>query len=230
MTNKPMLLSIIVPVYNEAATVQSFIKQLLAQTSALGGVEILVVDGGSGDTTVAVVESCGIDCLVGPRGRAQQMNYAATHAKGEHLLFLHCDTTLPAEFASIWHQVRSAGAAWGFFKLQLTGAQMAFRVIETAISWRSRLSGIATGDQAIFVHKDLWRQVQGYRPLALMEDVELSHRLRRIVKPHVSRAAITTSSRRWEQRGLVRTIVLMWFMRACFFFGVSDKTLARWYS
>lgn len=224
-----VVLSVVVPVYNEEATIEPFLRQLLERAGARTEVEILVVDGGSSDATVAMVEACGLTCLCGPRGRAQQMNFAAAQAKGDCLLFLHCDTALPENFGCFCLQVRTISSGWGFFKLRLSGRQWAFRVIERAISWRSRLTGIATGDQAIFVSRDLWQQVQGYRPLALMEDVDLSKRLRSIANPSVVDSAVVTSSRRWEQRGTLKTILLMWYLRLCFSVGVNDGTLARWY-
>lgn len=224
------LLSIIVPAYNEADGVGAFVQQLLACIAEhRQHVELLVVDGGSSDDTVAIVRSFAVRCLQGPRGRARQMNFAAAKARGLYLLFLHCDTVLPP--CAFWRlqQAAVASDAWGFFGLALTGKGVAFRVIERAISLRSSLSGIGTGDQAIFVRRDLWQQIGGYGDMPLMEDVELCTRLRRLRRPLVVPERVLTSSRRWEDNGLLRTVLLMWFLRGSFFFGVNPAVLERWY-
>lgn len=220
---------IIVPVYNEQANVGAFLQQLRGVISGREDVELLVVDGGSSDDTVRIVQSSGVALLESATGRARQMNFAAAHTRASYLLFLHCDTTLPDTFLDDFSRVAASQAPWGFFQLRLTGAAIGFRIIEWAISWRSKLVGIGTGDQAIFVRRDVWRDVGGYAELALMEDVDLCRRLRRRFRPTVIAHPVTTSSRRWERHGLVRTVVLMWWLRACFCLGVNDKTLARWY-
>lgn len=221
------ILSIIVPVYNEEADVAAFLQQLTPAVS--NGVEVLVVDGGSDDGTATTVRSLGYTCIDGPHGRAQQMNFASEQASGDYLLFLHCDTILPPIFKQEFAKAHASRVPWGFFKLRLSGRKRVFRVIERAISWRSALSGVGTGDQAIFVSRDLWRQVGGYRDLALMEDVDLCKRLRAYAKPTVMSSTVETSSRRWEQFGVAKTVALMWALRLGFYLGVSDKTLARWY-
>lgn len=224
------LLSIIVPAYNEASGIAEFLQQLLAIVAQQKvNIELIVVDGGSTDSTAAIVGAYGVTCLQGPRGRARQMNFAATTARGRYLLFLHCDTALPQDFAQHLQQAVTMEATWGFFRLRLSGRAPAFRVIEWAISLRSARNGIGTGDQAIFVRRDVWQQIGGYGDMPLMEDVDLCIRLRQRQKPLVCNALVITSSRRWERHGVVTTVLLMWFLRACYFFGVSTRTLARWY-
>lgn len=222
-----MALSIIVPVYNEEAGIAAFLQQLQAHVG--DAVELLFVDGGSSDSTVAIIRSLGFVCLQGPRGRAQQMNFGAEHASGDYLLFLHCDTILPSTFTEDFSNARASRSPWGFFRLRLSGRKTAFRVIERAISWRSTVSGVGTGDQAIFVSRELWSRVGGYRDLALMEDVDLCKRLRAYDKPVVIPSPVHTSSRRWEQSGVAKTVALMWALRLGFYLGVDDKMLARWY-
>lgn len=221
--------SIIVPVYNEEANVGAFLRQLRRVISGSDEVELLVVDGGSSDDTVRIVESSGAVCLESAPGRARQMNFASAHARGRYLLFLHCDTILPDTFLEVFFHVVASQAPWGFFRLRLTGTDPVFRIIERAISWRSNLVGIGTGDQAVFVRRDVWRNAGGYGELALMEDIDLCRRLRRRSRPAVIAQPVTTSSRRWERHGVLRTVLLMWYLRACFYLGVNDKTLARWY-
>lgn len=220
---------IIVPVYNEEEHIGAFFQRLLPVLDSGPDIELLVVDGGSSDRTVSIVRSFGVTCLLGPRGRARQMNFAAAQANTDYLLFLHCDTVLPDTFVADFSRVLSSHALWGFFTLRLTGVPNVFRIIERAISWRSTLTGIATGDQGIFVRRDLWLTIGGYGDLALMEDVELCQRLRRFARPAVIASPLTTSSRRWERRGVVKTVLLMWWLRTCFWVGLDAKTLARWY-
>lgn len=226
-TPSPMLLSIIIPCLNEQSNVQACLQQLQRLRSR--GVELIVVDGGSKDSTVEFARPWADEVLTSSRGRAVQMNLGARRAIGEWLLFLHTDTELPKDFSQWLDQLDSVVGCWGFFPLRLSGGQLAFRIIETAICWRSRLTSIATGDQCQFVRRKVFERQRGFKDIPLMEDIELSGRLRRESKPAVWCSPVTTSSRRWLQNGIVSTVLLMWCLRIAFFVGVSPACLYRWY-
>ncbi len=220
--------SIIVPVLNEAAGLEAILAPLQAWRRQ--GHEVIVVDGGSTDASLA---------LAGPRadrvtqtapGRARQQNAGARLAQGDILLFLHADTRLPEQaLEAIAQGLRQQGRCWGRFDVRLTGRRPMFRVIETLMNWRSRLSGIATGDQAIFVTREAFQRVGGFPDIALMEDIAISKRLKRLGRPLCLRGPALTSSRRWEQGGVWRTIFLMWRLRLAYFFGADPAGLARLY-
>jgi rSAM/selenodomain-associated transferase 2 len=146
------------------------------------------------------------------------------------LIFLHADTRLPPDAPALIHEALAAGARWGRFDVRLSGARLLLRVVECMMNWRSRLSGIATGDQAIFVRRDLFRQLGGFADIALMEDVEFSRRAKRLAPPACLRACVETSSRRWEQRGVLRTVLLMMRLRLAYFLGADPRELARRYA
>ena len=190
----------------------------------------IVADGGSRDDTRHIARPLCDRVLHAARGRARQMNAGAAAARGEVLLFLHADTRLPCGWIRM---VRDAlghrGREWGRFDVRLDGAHPMLRVVERAMNLRSRLSGIATGDQAIFVTRGAFRRAGGFPDIGLMEDVALSRRLRARSRPACVRAAVTTSSRRWESNGIVRTIVLMWRLRLEYAFGADPERLARRY-
>ena len=194
------------------------------------GHEVIVSDGGSRDGTLERAEARGADRVVAARrGRARQMNEGARVATGRVFLFLHVDTTLPAEGDRQVFDALGDRSGWGSFSVRLSGAHPAFRVIERMISLRSRLSGISTGDQAIFVSRDLFETTGGFAELPLLEDVELCRRLRRIARPVRPRTPAVTSSRRWEAGGIVRTTGLMWWIRGAYALGAKPDRLARHY-
>ena len=193
-------------------------------------IEVIVADGGSRDGTRQVAQSLGDRILDAPRGRARQMNAGAAHASGRVLLFLHADTRLPSGWNQMVHgALGSRGREWGRFDVRLDGPHPVLRIVERAMNLRSRLSGIATGDQAIFVTRDAFRSVGGFPDIALMEDVALSRALRARTRPACLRAAVVTSSRRWERDGIARTIVLMWRLRLAYALGADPQKLARMY-
>ncbi|HXG29114.1 MAG TPA: TIGR04283 family arsenosugar biosynthesis glycosyltransferase [Nevskiales bacterium] len=223
-----MKLSIIVPMLNEAAQLPA----LLAQLDVLRrqGHEVLLVDGGSHDGSPALAQAAGFTVLTATRGRATQMNAGAAAAQGDALLFLHADTRLPAGAAvAIEAALRDGRHVWGRFDVHIDGRSHWLGVVAALMNGRSRLSGIATGDQALFVSRAAFAQVGGYPAQALMEDIELSRRLKRLSRPACLRLRVTTSGRRWESRGVWRTIVLMWWLRARYFFGADPDVLARAY-
>ncbi|MEO6696754.1 MAG: TIGR04283 family arsenosugar biosynthesis glycosyltransferase, partial [Gammaproteobacteria bacterium] len=165
------------------------------------------------------------------RGRARQMNLGAATACGEILLFLHADTRLPQNAGAVIHSgLAQTGARWGRFDVRLSGRPPLLRVVEALMNWRSRLTGIATGDQAIFVRRDLFERAGGFPDIPLMEDIALSRILKRFSRPFCVRERVITSSRRWEQHGIVRTIFLMWRLRLAYALGADPEQLVRRYS
>ncbi|BFM16604.1 hypothetical protein R50073_27870 [Maricurvus nonylphenolicus] len=224
-------LSIIIPVLNEAKNLLAYLKPL--QLWRQQGVELIVVDGGSDDDTLALAKDHADKAFVAERGRARQMNAGAKRAAGHYLLFLHADTRLPQaevdEVLGSFESLKQRDVAWGFFPVRLSSRRWPFRVIECAISWRSRLTSVATGDQAIFVERSVWDQLGGFSDIPLMEDVEISKRLRQRSAPKVMSVPVETDSRRWESRGVVRTVLLMWSLRLLYFIGFKPQRLAPWY-
>lgn len=221
-------ITLIIPVLNEAAQLTASLTRL--QPLRQQRCELLVVDGGSNDATATLAAPLADQVIVSPRGRAAQMNAGARQAHGEILWFLHADSAPPADAAVL---IRTALAQpdrhWGRFDVRLSGGSPLLRLVETLMNIRSRLTGIATGDQGIFVRRALFEQVGGYPPIALMEDIALSRLLKRHSKPIGLRQRLTTSSRRWERDGMIRTIVLMWRLRLMYFFGADPEHLARIY-
>ena len=219
--------SVIVPTLDEEGTLAA----TLEAARQPGVHEIIVVDGGSTDATRAVAEHLADAVLDAPRGRATQMNAGVTRASGDILLFLHADTLLPANFAEV---VSTACAPpdviGGRFDVQLEPTSPLLNLVATLINLRSRLSRIATGDQAIFIRRDVFACLGGYAALPLMEDVDLSRRMKRAGQIACLRARVVTSSRRWQRDGVIRTILRMWMLRLLFFCGVSAETLVRFYA
>ena len=215
----------IIPVLNEAGRVGPLLEFL---DDFYPDSQKLVVDGGSADGTLAEARAHCHGVIMGEAGRAIQMNEGAKLATGNYLFFLHADT-LPTISDADLQQCLESGPQWGFFRVKLSGSQRMFRLIEWAMNLRSRLSLVATGDQMIFIRRDLFEESGGYAPIPLMEDVEYCKRLRRISRPAVLQPAVETSSRRWEQQGIGSTIVRMWSLRLAYFLGVSPRRLRGHY-
>lgn len=220
-------LSVVMPVLDEAAGITPTLQALAPLRAA--GHELIVVDGGSSDGTAALAMAGADRVISSPRGRARQMNAGAAQARGEVLLFLHADTLLPPGAAPLVLQALAGGRRWGRFDVRISGSSRWLRVVAALMNIRSRLSGITTGDQALFVERRLFHQLGGYADQPLMEDIELSRRLCAIGRPACLRQRVTTSGRRWESRGVWRTIWLMWRLRWCYWRGVSPDVLARVY-
>lgn len=219
-------ISIIVPALNESAGIREALVAL--QGHRASGHQVILVDGGSLDGTTDQARGLTDLTLVAERGRAAQMNAGAAAATGDALLFLHADTRLPAGTEALI-QSGLRHTSWGRFDVRIAGRHPLFRCIEFAMNLRSRFTGIATGDQAIFVRRDIFEKIGGYAPIPLMEDIELCTRLRRIALPARLKARVTTSGRRWESRGVLRTMLLMWSLRLRFALGAAPEALAKRY-
>jgi len=212
------------PVLNEAELIATRLAQL--KTSLSGDYEIIVVDGGSMDATVERAQTDADSVIASARGRALQMNAGAARAQGDVFLFLHADTSLPANAIDV---LTCVNGGWGRFNVRLSGGHFMYRVIERMMNFRSCLTGVATGDQAMFVSRALFKKVHGFPEIGLMEDIALSKLLRKCMKPLCLRQQVTTSSRRWQQHGIIKTIMLMWWLRLLYFIGVSPSRLANMY-
>jgi len=223
-----MKISIVIPVLNEAPIIEEILSAL--QPYRLAGAELIVVDGGSTDASVALSQPLADRVMRGPQGRARQMNVGAEAATGEILLFLHADTRLPATADQlIVTKMERHGRDWGRFDVRLSGRHLLLRLVEGSMNLRSRLSGIATGDQAIFVRREVFKAAGGFPEIDLMEDITLSRILKRHGPPLCLWQRVTTSSRRWEENGYLQTLFLMWYLRLAYFFGASPGNLARLY-
>ena len=216
-------ISIIIPVLNEAASIEAFLRALPA------GAELVLVDGGSDDATVELATPFVHQIVHSDRGRAKQMNVGADIATGQVLVFLHADTSLPEYFLEEIDLFVNSEHLWGRFDVRLDSSKLVFRVIEAMMNMRSRLTAIATGDQTLFVQAETFHELGGYKDIPLMEDVEFSKRLKSYSHPFCSHHRVKTSARRWLKNGVVRTILLMWWLRLKYFFGVSPEKLATEY-
>jgi glycosyltransferase involved in cell wall biosynthesis len=243
MTNLAKI-SIIIPVLNEAST----IKAALAIVQAASNIEVIVVDGGSEDETVAIAKSLNVKALFSPPGRAHQMNTGAAAATGDILLFLHADTRLPEGFDTMIRQTlqadkpiqnptSSSAAARsaiqhpiaGAFELGIDGEMPSLRLIEKMVNWRSRYFQLPYGDQAIFLKTAVFHELGGFPELPIMEDFELSRQLRRLGRIEILPAAVLTSGRRWQKLGVFKTTLINQLIVIGYFVGVSPDKLAYWY-
>ena len=217
---------VIIPVLNEA----NRLPCLLRRIRTLGENEIIFVDGGSSDETPILLEQAGVKWIHSKCGRATQMNAGASNSQSGILLFLHIDTEISSSHIEDIERVMSGSdVAGGRFDVRLSGHHPAFRMIEWCMNWRSRLTGISTGDQAMFVRRGVFERMGGFPEQPLMEDVEFSRRLKREGRMACLRSRVRTSSRRWEKHGIVRTMLLMWWIRFRYWLGASPAALKRLY-
>ncbi|MFN2288268.1 MAG: TIGR04283 family arsenosugar biosynthesis glycosyltransferase [Chromatocurvus sp.] len=219
------LCSFIIPMRNEEGVIGPLLADLRRR---FAGCELIVIDGKSTDRSINEAFGLADAVLLGAPGRAAQMNLGAACAAGDYLFFLHADTQ-PCFSLTQLQQAMSRAPAWGFCRVRLSGSHRALRVVECAMNIRSRFTRVATGDQLMFVSRGLFQQAQGFAPLPLMEDVELCKRLRRRHRPVMLDAVVCTSSRRWEQNGILRTVLTMWWLRFLYVCGVSPTRLWRLY-
>jgi rSAM/selenodomain-associated transferase 2 len=222
-----MQYSIIIPTLDEG---QSIVNCLIALQPLRTHCEIIVVDGGSKDDTIGLAKPLADKSISSEKGRGIQMNAGANIATGEILVFLHADTVLPDNALSqITHAIDNSHQ-WGRFDVKLSGSHPLLKVVAFFMNWRSRLTGIATGDQVIFVSKPLFESVGQYPVIPLMEDIALCKKLKKISPPACLKAKVISSGRRWEQFGMLRTILLMWNLRMRYFWGADPQTLAVLYN
>lgn len=221
-----MRFSIVIPTRNEEAVIVDCLGQL---QSLRGLAEIIVSDGGSHDRTVALAETLADYVLTGTAGRAVQMNRGARKARGEVLIFLHADTVLPQNALAAIEEAFEKGACWGRFDIRLSGRHAMLTVIAALMNLRSRWTGIATGDQAMFVSREVFEMVGGFPAISLMEDIALSKSLKKRGKPACINSRVISSGRRWESCGPFKIILLMWSLRLRYFLGDDPDTLAYLY-
>ena len=218
-------ISFVIPVLNEAERVASLLEGLRERFPLA---ELVVVDGGSRDGTVAAAMGRCDSLLVSPPGRAGQMNLGGRAATGDYLFFLHADTSLSVSAGALGEAL-AAAPSWGFFRVSLSGPGISLRVVEWFMNRRSGLTRVATGDQVLFLDRALFEATGGFADIPLMEDVEYCKRLRALAAPSIIGHPVTTSSRRWEERGVARTVLQMWWLRLAFALGASPGRLHRIY-
>lgn len=224
-----MSLSIIIPALDEAEHIVATLDSL--QPLRRRGVEIIVADGGSSDNTANLARERADQVLTVPAGRARQMNAGAAAARGEILCFVHADSRMPeGADGLIVDGLSRSRRSWGRFDVSIAGTHPMLRVIAQLMNWRSRLTGIATGDQGLFLTRSLFEAAGRFPEIALMEDIALTRQLKRYSPPLCIAHRLTTSGRRWEKHGVWRTMLLMWRLRLAYFFGADPDRLARQYA
>ena len=224
----PSSISIVIPTLDEASAVESRLAALA--TFRAEGAEVIVADGGSTDATADLASSLCSRVVIAPRGRAAQMNAGAAAASGDILLFLHLDTALPrGALEAVRFALSQSDRAWGRFDVRILGAHPLLPFVAALMNLRSRATGIATGDQAMFMTRDAFRRAGGFPAIPLMEDIALSKALKRVSPPLCLKAKVSTSGRRWDRHGFWRTVSLMWRLRLAYFFGADPAKLARVY-
>ncbi len=216
--------SIIIPVYNEASQLHQSLKKLI-EIAQNPDIEVILSDGGSTDNSLAIAAQYPCKIFGSENGRARQMNAACLHATGDYLLFLHADSSLPRD----WLEQLRKSQKWGFFPVKLNGRHRLLRLIEAAINLRSRITGVATGDQGLYFKRSFFDELNGFPDIPIMEDIAISKRARKLSKPSIGSLPVITSSRRWEQNGIIQTVFLMWGLRLAYWLGISPDRLNRLY-
>jgi rSAM/selenodomain-associated transferase 2 len=225
-----MKIAIVVPVFNEALAVPRFLAHVAdSKVTENQDFELVFVDGGSTDNTTALIQDAGLRVISSPKGRAWQMNAGAAQTTGDVLLFLHADTQLPQNALKAITTSLAGKICWGRFDVRIAGKPWMLGVVARMMNWRSRLTGIATGDQAMFMTRTAYQAIGGFPEQALMEDIEASRRLRQLSRPACISSPLVTSGRRWESKGVWTTIFLMWRLRWAYWRGQNPKQLAELY-
>ncbi len=227
MTTRPVRpsFSIIIPTLNEADGITATLQATL-DSRPNSVPQIIISDAGSQDATLQQAQAFPVRIVNSEPGRARQMNAGAALASGDWLLFLHADTRLPADWQKL---ISQCNADWGRFDVRLDGQHWSFRIIEKMMNWRSCVSAVATGDQAMFMRRDFFHRLGGFPEIPLMEDIALSKRARRHSRPACLQPPVITSARRWQKNGILRTILLMWSLRLAYWLGVKPATLHKIY-
>ncbi len=221
-----MKFSIIIPTLNESATLESTLNALVNTVTEPDSCEIIISDGGSSDHSLQLANRFPVEVIHSEAGRARQMNAGALQARGDWLVFLHADTYLPSGWMSL---IQCCDSDWGRFDVRLSGARWPFRVIERAMNLRSRITSVCTGDQVMFFRRTFFNKLDGFTEIPLMEDIATSKRARSEQKPACIQEFVVTSSRRWETKGIVRTVGLMWLLRLGYWLGIQPLVLHRLY-
>lgn len=221
-----MLISLIIPTLNESASLKQTLNRLLPLLQTPQQVEVIICDGGSEDSTLDIASAFAVRVISTAKGRAFQMNAGAREAQGEWLVFLHADTGLPAGWVKL---IKNCNSSWGRFNVRLSGSHWFFRVIESMMNYRSALTSVTTGDQTLFFRQDFFKQLGGFPSIPLMEDIAISKAARIKQAPAIIQQPVITSSRRWEQHGILRTVILMWSLRLAYWLGIKPQTLHRFY-
>jgi rSAM/selenodomain-associated transferase 2 len=218
-------ISIIIPVLNEASCLDQNLSRLFQTPGVSDHCEVIVCDGGSEDNSLEVIQRHPCQIVHSSSGRAMQMNMGAERARGKWLLFLHADSILPNNFTN----AIGTSSEWGFFRLRLDDKAFVYRIIESAINLRSRFSRVAGGDQGLYFNKEFFESIKGFPHIPLMEDVAICKSALRRAAPGFIPAALTSSSRRWREQGVAKTVLLMWSLRLAYWLGVDPKRLHRIY-
>jgi len=217
--------SIIIPVLNEAGCLDQTLSNLLQRQWVKTNCEVIVSDGGSTDGSLEIAQRHRCRLVYSDAGRARQMNIASRSARGAVLLFLHADSILPDDFGEFIESKHD----WGFFSIRLNSDSPVYRVIETAINLRTRLSKVAGGDQCLFFKREFFAALGGFPGIPLMEDIAISKKAKRLAAPLFVASPITSSSRRWQEQGVIKTVLLMWSLQLAFWLGVNPARLQRIY-
>ena len=231
MQGRIVHIDIVVPVYNEASGLTVFLDHVRGRlrSDPYQASGLLVVDGGSTDATVSLLDRSGVPWMTAPRGRSKQMNAGAAATCGDLIVFLHADTYLPADALEVARQAVAEGAIGGYFQLRVNSRRSLLRLVGKLISLRSRVTGVASGDQAIFLTRRAFNTLSGYAPLPLFEDLDLCRRLKRLGPVAALELPVLTSARRWQRSGVARTIVKMWALRLLYLCGCDPQRLAGYY-